>query len=454
VRDVIRKYVLVGNDSIGDSKINELQISIFDAYFNYIGVRGLTLASNHIIGGKTMNTTDYTGRKGSVITLVLLTAVILLVLGMGLLSLGLRSRFFAVKRSSKIAARCAADAGLAQAIYEMNQKFETKPWDDSTLPSAANAVLPNCDATYSYEIVKNPQGNYAVISVGKMGQEISTITCVLKIQSPFDYAMFGSRYLWLKAGTTIDGYNYDSPNELLKVGVNSTEAGAIFARMGVLIDGDVFVGPGGDPSIVIDAQNEVVITGEFFTLNEVHPMDPVPFPSHLAALPSLGIIDGSMTLTGNTRCEEIDLTGGAVLTIDGPVSLYVVGETWLDNGAQIKIVDANTNPDAYLNLYLGNKFTVQNGGFLNNFTKDTSKLTIYGLTDCINFSFLTDSVLYGAVYAPYANFNIFNKVEIFGSVIVERLAQQVDSDFHYDASLKAGRVTDELVTFTVGRWSE
>jgi hypothetical protein len=392
--------------------------------------------------------------KGSVIAMVMLTLVVLLIVGVGLLHLGMQSRVLSVQRSSSMAARCAADAGLAKAMYEMNQKLETKPWNDSTLPSAANAALPNCDATYSYKIAKDPQGDYVIISVGKMGQETSTITCVLKVQSPFDYAMFGSRYLWLKAGTTIEGYNYDSLDEILKIGVNSTEAGAIFARLGVLIDGDVFVGPGGDPSVVIDAQHEVVITGECFALDEVHPLTPVPFPSHLAALPSLGILNNSMTLTSNARCEEIDLRNNTIITVDGPVSLYVVGETWIDTGAQIKIVDANTNPNACLNLYLGNKFTVQNGGALNNFDKDTSKLKIYGLKDCINFSFLTDSTLYGAVYAPYANFVMLNKVEIYGAVVIDRLSQQVSSTYHYDASLKYGSVNDELVTFAVGKWSE
>jgi len=49
---------------------------------------------------------------------------------------------------------------------------------------------------------------------------------------------------------------------------------------------------------------------------------------------------------------------------------------------------------------------------------------------------------------------MLNKVVIYGSVIVERLTQQVDSDFHYDASLKNGSINDELVRFTVDKWSE
>jgi len=392
--------------------------------------------------------------RGSALALVMIALIILLITGVGLLSLGSRSRLFAIHNTSSIAARCAADAGLVKAFFEMNEKLKIKPWDDTLLPEAINESLPNSDASYSYKVSKDADGKYVIESIGVCNQSSKSVRCNLRLESPFDYAIFGSRYIWLKAGTTIDGYNYDSPGELLKIGVNSIEAGAIFARLGVLIDGDVFVGPGGDPSVVIDAKNEVVITGECFTLDEAHPLDPVPFPSYLAALPSLGTITTSITLTGNAKCDAIDLTGGAVLTINGPVSLYVVGQTKIDNSAQIKVVDANTNPDAYLNLYLGDIVTIQNSGALNNFGKDASKLKIYGLPSCPGFTFQTDSVLYGAVYAPSVNFNMLNKVVIYGSVIVERLTQQVDSDFHYDASLKNGSINDELVRFTVDKWSE
>ncbi len=61
--------------------------------------------------------------KGSVMALVLIAIVILLVTGAGLLSLGLHSQILALRTASDIAARCAADAGLTKALYQMNQKF-------------------------------------------------------------------------------------------------------------------------------------------------------------------------------------------------------------------------------------------------------------------------------------------------------------------------------------------
>ena len=87
-----------------------------------------------------MNVTQ-SKRKGSVIVLMLLAVVVLSVMGVGLLSLGLRGRTIAIRNTSKIAARCAADAGLTKAVFEMNEKLKVKPWDGSTLPQATNETL-------------------------------------------------------------------------------------------------------------------------------------------------------------------------------------------------------------------------------------------------------------------------------------------------------------------------
>jgi spermidine/putrescine-binding protein len=79
--------------------------------------------------------------------------IILLGIGTGLLSLGLYSRMTTARTSHEIGARCAADAGLTNAVYVMNQKLIAGNWSDSTVPSVADATLPSCDATFSYKVV-------------------------------------------------------------------------------------------------------------------------------------------------------------------------------------------------------------------------------------------------------------------------------------------------------------
>jgi hypothetical protein len=107
-----------------------------------------------------------------------------------------------------------------------------------------------------------------------------------------------------------------------------------------------------------------------------------------------------------------------------------------------------------LNLYLDGNFTAKNSSSVNNATKDPRKLKIYGLKKCKNFQFLIDSIFYGAIYAPNANVTLQYSVEIYGAILTKELTQQVAADFHYDASLKEGRVSDEMVTFVIKQWHE
>ncbi len=67
--------------------------------------------------------------RGSAIPLAAIAIIILLAMGVGLLSLGVGSRVYALRNASSITARCAADAGLTIALFEMNEKLQDQPWN-------------------------------------------------------------------------------------------------------------------------------------------------------------------------------------------------------------------------------------------------------------------------------------------------------------------------------------
>ena len=392
-------------------------------------------------------------RDGFAMALVIVTLIILFITGVGLMSLGMHSRSFAVKTCSGIAARSAADAGLTKALFEMNEKLKIKPWDDDNLPFAINEPLLDSDAVFSYKVTGDRHNGYTIVSVGKYGEVIEQVSCDLTLEGPFDTAIYGNDLISLKSGTTIDGYNYTKPGELLKIGTNSILPSRVIARSGVTIKGDVFCGPGGDPDIVIDTKLEAVITGETYALEETFEIPPVEVPKFLQNLPSIGNITTSTTLKGPTKCESISLMS-QTLTIDGPVDLYCNGNFNLDVLSKVIIVDPSINPNAYLNLYLDGNFTARNSSSFNNATKNPRKLKIYGLDKCISFQFLIDSIFFGAIYAPNAEVALQYSVEVYGAIIGRQLTQQVSADFHYDASLKEGCVSDEMVTFVIKQWHE
>jgi len=393
-------------------------------------------------------------RKGSIVGLTLIVLMVLLVMGVGMLSLGLRGRILALRSASEIAARCAADAGLTKALFEMNEKLKAKPWSDSSLPQAADEALPNCDAIFSYTTTGDSSNGFTIESIGSYGWAQKEVNSTLRLKSIFEYAIFAQGAIWLRQGTTVSRYNFGAGDEPLVVGTNSTTTGAVTMLSGVTVEGDVVVGAGGNPATVINSKKEANITGQTYAGAEMCTLPSITVPAALQALPSGGILSGPNTLTGPAKYDSINLGAGSKITINGPVSLYITGSINIGNTAQMVIVDANTNPNASLTMYVGGNLTTQNGAAINNLTKKPKKLQMYGLDSCTKINLMNAGVLYGVVYAPNADVHLYNSFEIYGSVVSKSFVQDVSSNFHYDGSLRNASVNDEFVRFVVKRWRE
>ena len=389
-------------------------------------------------------------RKGSAIVLAMFVIIVLLIVGIGLLSLGLRGRIFAIRTASDIAARCAADAGLAKAIFQMNEKLKVEPWNDSTLPQATDEALPNCDATFSYTVTGNSSSGYVVESIGEFGEAERRVTGALPVKGPFDYAIFTEDDLVLKEGTVVDWYNYDDDDGSFQIGTNSIISGSIDLKHGATVNGDVVVGLRGDPDVVITSHG-ATITGDTYEMTERYELPSITVPGYVQSSPSQGTITDTTTITSSAKYDSIDLGNGKIITIDGPVTLYVIGNIKLKNSAQLQIANSG---NASLILYSGGDFIAVYGTVSNNQTGDPQKLKLYGLSGCQNLSLRNSGVLYGAIYAPNADVVLHNSVEVYGSIIANSFSQRQTADFHYDASLRDVSVDDEGVQFVVKQWQE
>ena len=393
-------------------------------------------------------------RKGAVMALLLLVIIILSIAGVGLLELGLRSRTLAVRNASEIEARCAADAGLVKAVFEMNEKLKVTPWDDSILPQATNEVLPNCGATFSYTVTGDLGSGYTIEAVGKSGQAVKRANCALQLQGPFEAAIFANANIILRAGTVVDWYNYSEGEKNFKLGTNSINPGGIDLKNGVFVNGDVVVGLGGDPDVVVINSLGATITGDIYALTERYNLSPITVPGPLQQSSSEGTITDTTTITTSGKYDGINLGNSEIITIDGPVALNITGDVILDNSAQLQIVDAEVNPNASLTLYLGGNFVSKNGGLINNVTADPRKLKVYGLDTCQLIDFKTNSIFYGAIYAPNADVQLNAWVEYSGACTSKSFTQNVHADFNYDASLREVNKDEEAVRFIIKQWSE
>jgi hypothetical protein len=393
-----------------------------------------------------------TKKRGSAIPLAVVAVLILLAMGTGLLRLGLNSRIYSIRTTSDIAARSAADAGLIKALFEMNEKLKVEPWNGSSLPQETNTSLPNCDAVFSYTVTGDLGSGYTIESTGISGQAQRTVSCTLQLQGPFEAAIFTEDGMELKNSAVVDWYNNTEDDKIMQIGTNSTASGSVVLKNSATVYGDVVVGVGGDPGVIINDYGATV-TGDTRALTERYVMQPVTVPEWLESLPSSGAIPNDTndtTIITSARYSSIDLGNSETVTISGgDITLYITGDIILGNSAELGIEN-----DASLILYLGGDFEGKNSSAVNNLTKDAKKLKIYGLDSCETIQFKNSTDLYGAIYAPNADVVMNNSANIYGSVVSKSFDQRNSATFNYDVTLRDVSINDEALYFRITNWHE
>ncbi len=392
---------------------------------------------------------------GAVMPLVMFVLVILLVVGVGLGSLEWYGRMLGVRTTTDIAARSAADAGLTKAVFEMNQKLKVKPWNEDVLPQETDQSLPNSEALFTYGVTGAGGTEYNVVSEGTSSKAVRKIYSTLRLRGPFEFAVFAKDTIELKNGTIIDGFNFDTDDENLKVGTNSIAAGAVTLNNSSVINGDVVVGVGGDPAAVIDMASGVTITGRTYAQTQENELPDVTVPSWLVASPSGGVVKNATTISTSGRLEGINVGNNEVIVIDEPVTLYVTGDITLGNDASLQIGGpGDTDNDASLVLYVGGSIEGKNSCGFNNLTRDATCFEMYGMGGCTKVDFKNSSDFYGAIYAPEADLVLRNSGDVYGSIVVENFELKNSANIYYDAALRDKTQDDSLVKFVVKSWRE
>jgi hypothetical protein len=404
---------------------------------------------------------NQTKQGGFTLAMVLFVVLLLLIIGVGVLSVGAQRRISGVRACSEISARAAADAGLTQGLFAMNQMLEAKTWNDSSLPYATGASVPFTDATFSYYVTKTSVADsnddvYTIESVGSSSYASKRVQSTLEMKGLFEYAIYVAENLTLKSGTTISAYNQDADDPPLQIGTNSTDSGAVTCKTGVTIDGDIIVGPGGDPDVVINNTTEATITGDAYPSLIKNKTPTINVPQALQDMTSSGSITGTTTLSSAAKYDSINLLGASTdpnkidkVTVDSNIKIYVTGDLRLGNGDTVVI-----QPDASLTVFLGGNLYVDNSGAINNLTQDPKKLKIYGLDTCTNIDFKNSGIFYGAIYAPQADIHLYNGFSVYGAVVGKSFAQDVNANFFYDMDLREIAPHEIGVRMVIKRWSE
>ncbi|HUW20855.1 MAG TPA: collagen-binding domain-containing protein [Sedimentisphaerales bacterium] len=373
--------------------------------------------------------------RGSALVVVLFAVVILLLTGGGLLSLGLQGRLQAIRSSTEIAARCAADAGLTKALFEMNEKLKLASWDNSALPEVLNETLLNCDATFNYKVTGDLSSGYTVESIGKSGHAQKRVVATLRLKGLFDSGILAKQTIQLYNGAIVDAYDSSNPGTTdvpVQVATTSSDAGSISLKSGSSVDGEVLVGvdayfPIITPPLLPDMGTAIEVQNE--TL-------------------AIGTADSG-------KYTGVILKTGAILVVDdagaqpGEVVLYVTGDVLMGQGCELVI-----KPGTSLTLYLDGDFIANNSCGVNNESEDSTAFTLYGTGVDQTLELKAKTDWYGAVYAPNADVIIKSGAEVYGSFVCASFEAKEGGLIIYDAALRDVNVNDIGAFFVVDRWQE
>jgi hypothetical protein len=407
-------------------------------------------------------------RCGSAIPLTVVAIIILLAMGVGLLSMGFNSRVYSVRTTSDIKARCAADAGLEMALFEMNKKLKVKPWNGSMLPQAINVKLPYYDATCSYRVIGTLAGGYILQSRGVSGNASRAVSATIKLQSGFSHAILTEEQLVLKSNTIVDAYNSADPTDTefeVDIGSQSNSNDSVVLNMGSVVNGDVFVATGADLDGAIRGAGTV--SGEKYTsAPELLPSVTAPV---LPDKPAITLTGQTLSLTPadngiypeiNLLQEEIiekkkviDTIPSVIEVSGGDVVLHLTGDIQLGNSCEIIVKDGST-----LTIYTDGNIHCRYGSSINMEAPSEQADTLQIFTTGQDSQFIdikAKSEFTGTIYAPDDDVVLYANGDAYGSIVAKSFDYKAGGNFYFDEALRDKvSIDDEAIIFAVNRWYE
>ena len=208
---------------------------------------------------------------------------------------------------------------------------------------------------------------------------------------------------------------------------NTTQSSGVHTGSGGQIEGDVYVGVGGDPGSVIDGS----VSGTEGTLTDpvTAPAIDVPGDSVVGPLLGNGQFNSNATISGNQHYDNFQIDSGATVRISGDVTILVEQNFQLTDGCEIRL-----NPGASLTIYVLDTMQISSASHINLNTGDPTLTTIYlpGMANDIDIK--EESWVYGTVIAPQRKIKLSKEGHIAGRLMAGTLEMIEESGVHYDVN--------------------
>jgi len=288
-----------------------------------------------------------------------------------------------------------------------------------------------------------PDSLYRVHSHGEVQTQQVNLEAYIETipESVFGYPIVGDVGLKIAGDVTTDSYDsalgaYDpaTAGDGGDVATNSTNPNAVKISGGVEISGQIQVGTDS-----VDPDAGVKFSGSSFDVSDDPPVDrmthPLPMDSVIvpAGLPCSDktmsdVADSDMlTEAAGPYCfRDLSISGGAVLSVSGDVTVYITG-----------------------------KFSMSGGSIAGNSASPPNLIVNVASGPSDPVSFTGGSVFYGGVYAPGTEVQLHGDTTIYGSVVAHFITiTGSNNTVHFDEQMRKRIETPGRNTPYVRAWRE
>ena len=345
----------------------------------------------------------------------------------------------------------AAEAGLADAIVALRA--------DATFSgfTPASRTLPgNRDASYLVEVTNNSGGATSIMaadgttvpvggvyfrSTGRTRRGLSRVVTALAMRggtSLFKYALFGDKSVSITGHSSVDAWNSSlgayGPSTLVAkggdVGTNAITAGSLSLKGNTTVDGDLFIGPGGNLSTVISGASSA--TGSAYVNASAAPL-PIPSP------PAAGSSTYSKVTVGTGQSQTLtpgtygDLTVKGTLTLQTGTYVFAAGSG--STGSVLIQGSLALAPGAGpVRIFFTGSWD-SSGGAVVNPTGTAANLLVVGTPAVTSVSLTGGAQAIYGFYAPTATIKISGNSDIWGSLVGSALTISGNTRIHFDTGL-------------------
>ena len=387
--------------------------------------------------------------KGSALPTVAVIVMVLAMTGVSILKIAQAARLRSAKLIAEVSAQNAADTGLNLGIDYVYSLWNENAPDlidiDYTSPTLNfEGTTVSTEFQYSVKLADGFYG-YDITSIATAGSQNKTVHYRMVIQHPW-VGISAKDTININVGSGIGLLPADYPDFCLVT--NRISNSSIILRNGVHIPGDVVVGPGGDPSLVIDTKQDALIDGETWSMLEEIEYPDVLIPTLSTASYTYDGVNVIMNQSG--IYGSVSIGGGENLIVEGDIVAAINGNLVVGNNGKF-IVNEGSSICLYmigqLDMQYGSYFVNENFDSTNTYEqiRDSVKaIKIYGTPSCTSLLFKNSSYVTAGIYAPQAMIDLRNSSDVYGAIMGKDVILKNSANFYFIFDLYSNR--DNLIS--------